>query len=163
MVRFLRARKIKAVSARKSYARLAVAAERGYQFLVHTAAQHHQCGIAGFGIGDTQAGDKLALLAHLLQGAGQCGAAAMHHGYLVAVLRQHGNRPRAAVQQVLIFQGRTTEFDHEFHASPSASSHPHIRFMFSTACPAAPLSRLSKQETTTHRRPSFASLKPMSQ
>ncbi len=52
----------------------------------------------------------------------QRGAPAMHHGYLVAILRQHGDRPGTAVQQVRIFQGRTTKFDNEFHASPSASS-----------------------------------------
>ena len=163
VVRFLRARKINPSPPESPTAAWPCAAQRRYQLLVHSAAQHHQRGIAGFRIGDAQAGDKLTLLAHLLQGAGQRRAAAVHHGDLVAILRQHRDRPRTAMKQAWIFECRTTEFDYEFHASPSASSHPHIRFIFSTACPAAPLSRLSRQETTIHRRPSFASLKPMSQ
>src|SRR6266852_4614962 len=34
---------------------------------------------------------------------------------------------------------------------------------FCTACPAAPLPRLSRQETTTRRRPDLSRAKPMSQ
>src|SRR5260370_112647 len=44
---------------------------------------------------------------------------------------------------------------------PVFSSNPNIKFMFCTACPAAPFTRLSRAEKTTSWRPRAA--KPMSQ
>src|SRR3990167_5365778 len=39
------------------------------------------------------------------------------------------------------------------HPSPSSSLNPHMIFMFCTACPAAPLTRLSITLVTTNNRP----------
>ena len=85
-----------------------MAAQGGYQLLVYPATQNHERGIAGFRIGDAQTGNEFTLLAHLLQGAGQRRAATVHHGHLVAILRQHSDRPRTAVKQGWIFERRTT-------------------------------------------------------
>ena len=41
------------------------------------------------------------------------------------------------------------------HNKLSTPPKPNIRFMFCIACPAAPLRRLSRQETMTSRLPSF--------
>jgi hypothetical protein len=85
-----------------------VAAQSGYQLLVHLTAQDHERGIAGFRIGDAQTGNEFTLLSHLLQGAGQRRAATVYHGYLIAILREHSDRPRTPVKQGLIFERRTT-------------------------------------------------------
>ena len=50
--------KDEAVAAGKSDGGLAVRAERGDQRLVDAAAEHHQRGVARFGIGDAQAGRR---------------------------------------------------------------------------------------------------------
>src|ERR1700761_5567406 len=140
-----------------------MAAKSGHELFIDPAGEDHQRRIAGLGIGNAQACDEFALLAHLLEDAGKSRAAAMHHGDLVSVPRKHGNGARAAVQRSFVLQCGATKFDYEFHARPSASSNPNIRFIFSAACPAAPLSKLSRQDTTMHLRPSLANLNPISQ
>ena len=77
----------------------------------------------------------------------------------VSILRQFSDRPRAFAQRCRIFQRGASDFDHDRHCSPSSSPHPYIRFMFCTAWPAAPFSRLSMHEISTSRRPSSASAK----
>ena len=67
---------------------LAVRAEGGDEGLVDAAAEDHEGGVAGFGVGDAEAGDELALLAHLLERAGELHAAAVNDGDLVAVVRR---------------------------------------------------------------------------
>ena len=59
-----------AVSAREADGGLAVRADSGDERFVDAASEDHQSGVAGLGIGDAQAGDELALLAHLSEGAG---------------------------------------------------------------------------------------------
>src|SRR5438309_8069289 len=54
-------------------------------------------------------------------------------------------------------------YDETLHSNRSDSENPKARFMFCTACPAAPLSRLSRQLMTVTRLPSGASANPMSQ
>ena len=49
---------------------LAVRAERGDERFVDAAGEDHQRGVAGLGVGDAEAGDELALLAHLARGCG---------------------------------------------------------------------------------------------
>ena len=70
-VRFLRARKTRPSPPESPTAGWPCAPSDGDQSLVDAAAEHHQRGVAGFSIGDAQAGDELALLAQLLQGAGE--------------------------------------------------------------------------------------------
>ena len=65
--------------------------------------------------------------------AGQLLAAAVHERDLVAVAHQFGDGLAARVQQGLVFNGGASEFDYISHCRPSASSHPHITFMFCTA------------------------------
>ena len=152
-----------AVAAGEAHGGLAVRAEGGDERLVDAAGEDHEGGVAGLGVGDAEAGDELALLAHLGEGLGELHAAAVDDGDLVAVVDEFGDGLAAGVQERLVFEGGSAEFDDEFHSKPSASFQPHIRFMFCTAWPAAPFSRLSRQETMTRRLPSGASAKPMSQ
>src|ERR1019366_8350863 len=73
-----------------------------------------------------------------------------------------------------VFEERPVDFDYQFHkknprfapshySSPAASSSPNMMFMFCTACPAAPFTRLSMQLITTSRLPSLPSEQWMSQ
>src|SRR5205823_3625303 len=50
-------------------------------------------------------------------------------------------------------QKRATYFDENLHKSPCVSGKPSIRFMFCTACPAAPFTRLSMQLNASSRVP----------
>ena len=49
---------------------LAMGADRGYEGFVDAARKDHDGGVARFGIVDSEAGDELALFAHLGEGAG---------------------------------------------------------------------------------------------
>ena len=57
----------------------------------------------------------------------------------------------ALVEGRFIFQRGASDFDDHFHCRPSSSFHPYIRFMFCTAWPDAPLTRLSSTETRIAR------------
>ncbi len=52
------------------------------------------------------------------QRAGQLHAAAVHHGHLIAVAHQVGNRARAARQQRRSFKARSAELDDILHSEP---------------------------------------------
>jgi hypothetical protein len=62
-----------------------VRAERGDERLVHLAGEHHERGVAGDRIGDAEAGDELALLAHGFERTGELHAAAVNERDLMAV------------------------------------------------------------------------------
>ena len=153
-----------AVAAGEADGGLAERAERGDQALVHLAGEDHQRDVAGFGVGDAQAVDELALLAQGLEHAGQLHAAAVDDGDLIAVAHELGDGARAALEQRWSFKARTTEFDDVLHSRPSGRvsfktfrfGQPSITFMFCTACPDAPFNKLSRQLTMTARRPSAA-------
>src|SRR5437660_7386420 len=99
----------------------------------------------------------------MFENSGNGAAAAVDYSDVVAVLRQFGNGAGTFAQSRCIFEGGSSDFYDDGHCSPSSSFHPYIRFMFWTACPAAPLSRLSRQEINTSRRPSSAKQNPRSQ
>ena len=154
------------VAAGESDGRLPERAESRDEALVHLAGEDHQRDVAGFGIGDAQAVDEFALLAQRLQRARQLHAAAMDHGHLVAIAHQVGNGAHAAIQQRRSFKARAAEFDTYFIPALRFGfirdlplRQPSITFMFCTAWPAAPFSRLSRQLTITARRPSRRKLK----
>jgi hypothetical protein len=152
-----------AVAATEADRRLARGSDRRNQPFVHHAGEHHQRHVARFGVGDAQAVDEFAFLAEPLHRAGEFHAAAVDDRDLVAVARQLNNGVRALAQDFRIVERGSSDLDDDPHCNPSASFHPYITFMFCTACPAAPLSRLSMQETITRRRPSSARQKPISQ
>ena len=58
------------VAAGEANGGLAVRADGCDEGLVDAAGEDHDGGVAGFGVGDAEAGDELALLAHLGEGAG---------------------------------------------------------------------------------------------
>ena len=128
------------------------------QFLVHVSGQHHHGEVACLGVRDAKAVNELAGLAHLIQDARERRAAAVDHGHLM-LAGQLLDRQRGALQELCIFHRRSTQFHHDLHFSPSSSPHPYITFMFWTACPAAPLIRLSRHETMTSRRRSGSQYK----
>ena len=135
----------------------------GHQLLVDHAGQHHQRDVASLRVGDAQPVHELALSCRVVSA---CGSARCHRHAPrppVSVLRQLHDRLRALAQRGLVLQRRAADFDYDLHCSPSSSFHPYIRFMFCTACPAAPFSRLSTHETSTNRRPSSARQNPRSQ
>ena len=131
--------------------------------LIQLPGQHHHGHIAGLRIGDAQSVDEGGLATQLLQRAAKRRAAAVDDHQLVAFATQAGNRLGELVDQFFVVERRATDFDHQLHCNPSFSSKPNIRFMFCTAWPAAPFSRLSMHETSTARLPSGESEKPMSQ
>src|SRR5579862_922250 len=152
-----------AVATAKSNRRHPCSLNRSHHLLVDHPAQHHERDIASLGIGHAQTPDEFALLPQSLQHAGKRAAAAMNHGHAMTVLRQICDRPCALAQRSEIFQRRSSDFDYDNHCNPSSSAHPYIRFMFCTACPAAPFSKLSMHDTSTSLRPSSARQNPRSQ
>src|SRR5205807_717770 len=133
-----------------------------WQATAHAAA-HHQRHVARFGVGDAQAVDEFAFLAEPLHGPSEFHAATVDDRDLVPVARQLDHGVGALAQDCGVVERGSADFHDHPHCNPSASFHPYITFMFCTACPAAPLSRLSIQETITRRRPSSARQKPISQ
>src|ERR1700679_199010 len=57
----------------------------GDEGLVDAAGEDHDGGVAGFGVGDAEAGDELALFAHLGEGAGELHTTAVDDGDLISV------------------------------------------------------------------------------
>src|SRR5579862_9890889 len=87
----------------------------------------------------------------------------MHNRQQVTFAGQLHDRGGAFTKSGLIFKSRAADLYHDLHCNPSVSAQPYIRFIFCIACPAAPLSKLSRHETRIRRRPSAASEKPKSQ
>ncbi len=104
-----------AVAAREPHGGLADLAERGDEPLVDAAGEDHEGGVAGFGIGNAEAGDELALLAHLGERAGELDAAAVDDRDLVAVRDEVEDGLGAELEELWLFKGRAAEFDYEFH------------------------------------------------
>src|SRR5262249_40823466 len=117
---FARAKE-QAVSTGHADGRLAQRAERCDQALVYLAGQDHERDVAGFGVGDAQAGDELTLLAESLQRVGELHAAAMHDGYLMAIAYELCDGTDAAVEECGNFETCPAQFDNIFHSRPSAS------------------------------------------
>src|SRR5262249_49749520 len=90
-------------------------------------------------------------------------SAAVDHQQFVPRLRHLRNLPRQRSDGVAVVEQSPREFHHDSHATPAFSSKPIIRFRFCTACPAAPLPRLSRQLTIISRCPPASSAKPTSQ
>ena len=74
-----------AITSGESDCGLAVGADGGYEGLVDAPGEHHDGGVASLGIGDAEAGDELALFAHLGESAGELHASAVDDSDLVAV------------------------------------------------------------------------------
>ena len=135
----------------------------GDKLLVHAPREHFQHGIHGLGRGDAQPVDETAFHAALGEKARHLLAAAMHHGDLDAaprLLRDLRGQVRA---QIRCIQQRAAQFDQRLHSRPSVSPSPSIKFMFCTACPAAPFVRLSMALTTTARPEAASTVTPISQ
>jgi hypothetical protein len=58
----------------------------------------------GLGVGDAEAGDELALFAHLGEGAGELHAASVDDSDLVAVARELGDGLAAGVEKSRVFE-----------------------------------------------------------
>ena len=151
-----------AIAAAKSHGRLAHGRQRRHQLLVHVPGQYHHGEVAGLRVSDPQTIYKFAGLSNLGQHPRKGRASAVYYGNLV-LIRQLPDGERRPMEQRGVLQGSAAKLDYDFHFSPSSSFQPNIRFMFCTACPAAPFIRLSRQETSTMRLPSLASVNPMSQ
>src|SRR5271157_2260242 len=136
---------------------------RGGQAFIKQSSKNHYGDIAGFAIGDAQSGDKFAFDSKTLQSGGEKASAAMDHQEFVAVSGERGNVARELLHSHSIFEQSTRKFDDNSHKSPVCSSSPSVRFMFCTACPAAPFPRLSRHEMMIKRCPSVSRTKPMSQ
>jgi len=90
------------------------------------------------------------------------GAAAVDDRHLM-LPRQLDDRSRALLPQFFVLESPPADLYNDFQFSPSCSVHPYITFMFCTACPAAPLIRLSRHETRISFLPSGPSANPISQ
>ena len=96
-----------AVAAGETDGGLAVRADGGDEGFVDAAGEDHQSGVARLGVGDAEAGDELALLAHLSEGAGQLHAAAVDDGDLVPVGDEIGDGLARRVEDLLVLKGGT--------------------------------------------------------
>src|SRR5262249_125633 len=106
---------------------------------------------------------ECGLVAEALHRAREHHTAAVYNDELVPFTAELRHGAREALHELFVFQRCATDFYDDLHCNPSRSFKPNIRFMFCPAWPAAPLTRLSRHETSTARRPSGDRLKPMSQ
>src|SRR5262249_36527444 len=106
--------------------------------------------------------DELALNAQPLERRGKNPPAAVHYQDFVTPSGKLGHLSGERPHRRLIFQQCSRKFDYQSHCSPVCSSTPRIRLQFCTAWPAAPLPRLSRQDTTISRRPDGSSTNPIS-
>lgn len=95
------------VAAGEADCRLPVRADGGDEGFVDSASEDHERGIAGFGVGDSQARDKLALLAHEGQGTRELHATTVDDGYLIAIGDQVGDGFAAGVEDLLVLKSGT--------------------------------------------------------
>src|SRR6516165_7946110 len=159
----LRGAKHSQIAAADTDRRLTGCPDRCHQLLVELSSKHHDRDISRLGVSNPQAVHEARLAPKSLQRAAQCRSATVHYDNLMTLLTQSGNRRSKLLHQFLIVQGSSADLDDEFHCKPAFSSKPNIKFMFCTACPAAPFKRLSMHDTSTTREPSGESEKPISQ
>src|SRR4051812_10480836 len=151
------------ISAGKTHRMHASFGQCGDERLVHQAGEDHESNVASFTIGDAEPVHELAGLAQFLEGAGKRAAAAVDDHDLMTVFGETLDRTHTGLKGLRIFESDAANLEHDLHCSPSLSSNPYITFMFCTACPDAPLTRLSIAEKSVRRRPSFESANPRSQ
>src|ERR1700680_1353678 len=131
--------------------------------MIDAAREHLQNGIHGFRRSHPQPLDETALDAPLRQITGHLLASAVDHHHLRAPRARLRDLARQRIARFRRIQQGAAQFDQNLHSSPSVSAYPSIRFMFCTACPAAPLTRLSMALTTTARRVAWSTVTPISQ
>ena len=120
--------------------------------LLSWPAEHHHGHIAGLRVGNAQSVDEGRLAAQLLQASGS--APRRRRARSPACVLRGTDREwswRTCSTSSLVVERGPANFHDELHCNPSFSSKPNIRFMFCTACPAAPFRRLSRHETSTAR------------
>ena len=110
-----------AIATGEPYGRLADGSERGDERFVDFAGEDHEGDVAGFSVGDAQAGDELALLAEGFEGAGELHTASVDDGNLISVADEIGDGAGAAFEQSRILQPSATEFNDKLHSWPSGS------------------------------------------
>ena len=118
-----------AVAAGEAHRGLAALVERGDEGLVDAAAEDHEGGVAGFGVGDAEAGYEFRLLAHLFEQAGELDAAAVHERDAVAVFGEVSDGAGAAGEEGRVFECGASEFDYEFHADSESVGKGECRFL----------------------------------
>ncbi len=143
-------------------ARAPALVQRGDQLPIDASSHYFNYRIEHRRSGDAQAIHELALDAALGQVARHLLAATVDHHRRV-VPRNCRDLPGESLAGCIGIQQRTAQFYQQLHSSPSASGYPSIRFMFCTACPAAPLTRLSIALTTTARPVVESTTTPISQ
>src|SRR5439155_12575439 len=150
------------VAAADSQRRNALTLKLSHPPLVHDTGQHHQRHVARGGIGDAQPLAKLGRDVQARERLGQQLAAAMDDNHAMAAPPEFCDLPGDAPPSASVLESVAADFDHQSHRRAISCGNPYIRFMFSTAWPAAPLPRLSSVETTTSRRVPRSSAKPRS-
>ncbi len=155
--------KARGIACANAHGRLARQRNRSRELLIEQAGEHHDGGIARLAIGDAQTVHEAAGDAHARERGGENLAAAVDHQNFVARARHFGDLPRDRLHVFIAFEQRARNFDHQSHSNPAVSGYPRIPFRFCTACPAAPLPRLSRHDTTIKRSPDASSAKPISQ
>ena len=130
---------------------------------IHAAAEHFGDSPDGLITGDAKAVEEAAFNAAALQSTGQLPAAAMDDEEGVAGGLGGCDLARQVCQKQRVFRQGTADFDEGFQKSPSVSGNPSARFILWTACPAAPLPRLSMAATINPRPEISSNSKPISQ
>src|SRR5690349_1073492 len=152
----------KSVHARKSDRQFAGANNGGYQLLVYAPRNHLRDGVDDRFVRDPKAVYKAGRNATFFQEAGDLLPSAVdneHFVFTCDVRELIGD----GIPAVRLIQKRTPDFDEYLHNSASVSGNPSIRFMFWTACPAAPFIKLSSVAIIVRRCVSASNTKPMSQ
>src|SRR5262245_3055429 len=106
--------------------------------MIYCSGQYLHDRVHGFWRRDPQAVDEPALDAALGEETRHLLAAAVDHDHLIAVTRGLGDLAGEARAQIVLIEQRASQLHQDSQSSPSVSANPSARFMFCTACPAAP-------------------------
>ncbi len=141
----------KGVDAGEPHGRRARAIQAGHQFVIHGAGENFEHGVHSLGRGHAQAIHEAALDAALREVARHLLAAAVNHHDLDARRRAPRDLRRQRVARIGGIEQRAAQLDQKLSQQTLRFGIPSIRFMFCTAWPAAPFTRLSMALTTTAR------------
>src|SRR5579872_176437 len=151
------------VYSRKAYSRSPSGNKRSHELLIHCPRKNLQNCVQHIGRGDPKSIDEMTLDPPFCQEARHLFAAAVHHHDLMTSSRDLVDFCSQAASRRFAVEQRPAQFDEKLHNRPSVSGNPSARFMFCTACPAAPFPRLSIVQTTTARPVAPSRRTPISQ
>src|SRR5581483_2004724 len=150
------------IDSRDAHGTRAGAIQASHQLMIDASCQNFDHAVQHVRRRNTQAVHEPAFNSALGKKARHLLAAAMDY-YDFVHARYSGDLPCQHIARFGSIEQCTAGLEEKLHSRPSVSARPSARFIFCTACPAAPFTRLSMALITTPRPPTGSNATPMSQ